>query len=543
LRLRGGSTEPDDTTVAQAALLAALELTGETVVITDTHDRILFVNRAFERMSGYSSADAVGRVAHELLRSVAVEDVPRGLIAAKRAGLPWTGEVRTRRQTGEVITEEVRLEPVRDAAGNLTNLVTIALDVTVVRALEADAVAATVERREFANLLRGLSPGESWRQTAEALCQSLTTVEGVDFAALVSFERSDRAIVLAGERSPAPTGTRLSGEWSAHLHRRAVDGPWAEVWEERPDDEVAAAITRFGTTALAYGPVEYDGRAVGLIVVGTTSGFGATNLSRQLSAVVEATTVATALLGPALADRDRIEKIVSARAFAPVFQPITELERGHVVGFEALTRFDDGTSPEEVFATAQRVGLGAALEEATLRASIAAAGVLPHGPWVSLNVSPDFVVSPTLAALLRRRTRPVVLEITEHQAITDYAAIHEAVAQLGPDVRLAVDDAGTGAANFGHIVELRPQYVKLDRILVRHLHTDLTRRALVAGLEYFARSLGIFIIAEGVEEPEELAALRHLGLVLGQGYLLGRPQPADQVSSIRSDIADAADPA
>ena len=72
-----------------------------------------------------------------------------------------------------------------------------------------------------------------------------------------------------------------------------------------------------------------------------------------------------------------------------------------------------------------------------------------------------------LAAILAGRTRPIVLEITEHDAVGDYAAVRAAVAELGPDVRMAVDDAGAGAANFTHIVELSPDFVKIDVGLIR----------------------------------------------------------------------------
>jgi hypothetical protein len=88
---------------------------------------------------------------------------------------------------------------------------------------------------------------------------------------------------------------------------------------------------------------------------------------------------------------------------------------------------------------------------------------------------------------------------------------------------VAVDDAGSGVANFGHIVELRPAFVKLDIGLVRGIDTDLTRRALMVGLLHFAAESSSMTIAEGVETEEEFAMLVALGVPLAQGYLLGRP--------------------
>jgi EAL domain-containing protein (putative c-di-GMP-specific phosphodiesterase class I) len=119
-----------------------------------------------------------------------------------------------------------------------------------------------------------------------------------------------------------------------------------------------------------------------------------------------------------------------------------------------------------------------------------------------------------------------VLEVTEHEAIGDYAELRSAIGALGSGVRVAVDDAGAGAANFSHLVELRPQFVKIDLGLVRGVDTDLARQALVVALLHFASATDCQVIAEGIEKDAERTTLRRLGVQLGQGYLLGRPAEA-----------------
>lgn len=131
-----------------------------------------------------------------------------------------------------------------------------------------------------------------------------------------------------------------------------------------------------------------------------------------------------------------------------------------------------------------------------------------------------------LARILEHRTRPIVLEIIEHDSIDDYASVRAALQSLGPDVRAAVDDAGAGVANFTHLVELRPDYVKVDMGLVRGVNHDVTRQALIVGLRHFAGATDGWVIAEGIETEEERSALIGLELTLGQGYLFGRPQQA-----------------
>jgi EAL domain-containing protein (putative c-di-GMP-specific phosphodiesterase class I) len=94
-------------------------------------------------------------------------------------------------------------------------------------------------------------------------------------------------------------------------------------------------------------------------------------------------------------------------------------------------------------------------------------------------------------------------------------------------VRVAVDDAGAGVANFGHIIDLRPDFVKLDISLVRRVDADLGRQAMVVGMRHFSKTAACRLIAEGVETAEEASTLTALGVEFGQGYLFGRPEPID----------------
>jgi PAS domain S-box-containing protein len=225
---------------------------------------------------------------------------------------------------------------------------------------------------------------------------------------------------------------------------------------------------------------------------------------------------------------DRIEATIETRAFGPVYQPIVDLSTGAAVGYEALTRFTDGCRPDLMFATALECGLGIKLETATLAAALGGARGLPPRTWLSLNVSPPLLADvETLGATLGLRARPLVLEITEHETIEAYGPLREAVLRLGPGVRLAVDDTGAGVANFHHLVELRPEFVKIDVSLVRGVDTDLSRQAVVAGILHFAAAANCQVIAEGIETEAELAMVTELGVTLGQGYLLGRPAPAE----------------
>ena len=125
--------------------------------------------------------------------------------------------------------------------------------------------------------------------------------------------------------------------------------------------------------------------------------------------------------------------------------------------------------------------------------------------------------------MLERADHEVVLEITEHVEIGDYRTLLAALDIVRGRVRLAVDDAGAGYAGLRHILELRPEFVKLDICLVRNIDSDPARQAMVAGMARFAENVGCALIAEGIETENELTAVKLLQVGYGQGYYLARP--------------------
>jgi EAL domain-containing protein (putative c-di-GMP-specific phosphodiesterase class I) len=92
-------------------------------------------------------------------------------------------------------------------------------------------------------------------------------------------------------------------------------------------------------------------------------------------------------------------------------------------------------------------------------------------------------------------------------------------------MRVAVDDTGSGFAGLQRLVDVGPEIVKLDKAITNEIDSDAPRRALVGAIRHFADDMGITIVAEGIERPEQLRVLREIGVDCGQGYLLGRARP------------------
>jgi EAL domain-containing protein (putative c-di-GMP-specific phosphodiesterase class I) len=227
--------------------------------------------------------------------------------------------------------------------------------------------------------------------------------------------------------------------------------------------------------------------------------------------------------------RAQIRAILRDERLVTVLQPIVDLVSGEPVGFEALARFEGETPqpPNIWFATAGEVGLGCELELAAVRSALGHLETLPDGTYLSLNVSPETAITNEFAVLMDRGTDRVVIEVTEHAAIGDYPQFNSSVARLRfRGMRYAVDDAGAGFATFSHILSTKPDIVKLDMSLIRDIHRDLARRALLHGLIYFIEQINATAVAEGVETIEEAEALKRLGVHCAQGYYFGRPGEA-----------------
>ncbi|MGB3734699.1 MAG: EAL domain-containing response regulator [Ilumatobacter sp.] len=226
--------------------------------------------------------------------------------------------------------------------------------------------------------------------------------------------------------------------------------------------------------------------------------------------------------------RRAIRFVLGGQRLRSVFQPIVDVHARDIIGVEALTRFDTEPvrSPASWFAEASEVGLGPELEIAAVRCALRCIDELPAAAYLSLNCSPTILRSPELAALLDDvDPLRIVLEITEHHEILDYASTQDTLSTLRRrGIRFAVDDAGSGYSSLNHILELRPDIIKLDIALTSGIDRHPAKRALAAAMVTFATEVGASLVAEGVETIEELDTLTSLGIRSVQGYLLGRPQ-------------------
>ncbi|WP_337062837.1 EAL domain-containing protein [Kineococcus sp. G2] len=326
----------------------------------------------------------------------------------------------------------------------------------------------------------------------------------------------------------------------AALARPGGDHPVVELTSSTLDPR--ATVRLLAGTDLAREALSVEVRRPDGVPGGRLLGVPASAAEPLDARQVEALHVVAALVAGVLHHRDRrsaehrgrlasLDALVAGRGRRTVLQPVVDLRSGAVVGAEALSRFtgEDGypRGPEQVFADARDSGMGVRLERAALESALTLLPALPAGAYLSVNASAEALLdAATRQVLLASQPERVVVEVTEHHRVDDYAALVESTAELRAEgLRLAVDDAGSGFASLQHVLHLSPDVVKLDIAFVRGIDGDPARRAVARALVGFASEVGATLVAEGVERPAELEVLRELEVDCAQGYLLGRPAP------------------
>ncbi len=533
-----------DAQAERARLATAIDQAAEAIVVTDPAGTIVYANPALERVTGYSRSELLGQNPRVLKSGAHDGAFYARLWSTLLAGQTWRGTLTNRRKDGTLFDEEAAISPVRDSSGGITAYVAVKRDLSAERALEAGLRAELTDRAAVRAATRRIAAGRTPEATAASIVEALLQVDGLEHPSVFHLaRRPERVFRLAG-RIPGVQivpGEEMSDERAAYLRGRAAEGPWIHVFahEPPPGANAAAIVAAGGITGGIYAPVAHGGRIVAVVGGVTTRTDPAATLGRRLGALLELAEVVAPILGPQLAAREdldgaraAIRTIARGRRFHAVFQPIVRLADRSVAGYEALTRFDDGVAPAVRFAEAAALGVGVDLEAASLRVAVTAAVDLPPQAWLSLNASGAMILSGRLQTIVRRIDRDVVIELTEHLAVDDYAALRAAVEALGPRVRLAVDDAGSGFAGLRHVVELRPQIVKLDAAIVRAIDGDPVRQSLVAGMVHYATTTGTDVVAEGVETEGEAATLGGLGVAFAQGYLFARPAPLAELLAL-----------
>lgn len=389
----------------------------------------------------------------------------------------------------------------------------------------------------------GAQRSEAERQVAELL-RTAKDALGLSVAFLSRMDGTTQHLEVVESAIPFlfPEGARVKQETS--FCQAILDGRLPAVIPDvrRHPEAMALPAARFPRLrSYVSVPVTLsDGTVYGTFcAAGLTADKGLTKRDRALMEVLAS--AAAVIIEPGVAAdalRNDIERrlapVIDDGGPTVVLQPIVDLVTGRRVGAEALSRFPAawGLPPDVVFHQAHSADLGHRLE---LLALERAAAHLEHVTgYVAMNVSPRTLLTPACAELLARLpAERVLLELSEHEQVEDYAALRAALdAPRAAGMRLAIDDVGAGFSSLRHIVLCGPDVIKLDRSIVDGVGSDPVLRTLVAALVDFAHGNGTRVVAEGVETLPDVEALKELAVDLAQGWYFGRPGPPEALEDV-----------
>jgi diguanylate cyclase (GGDEF)-like protein len=241
-----------------------------------------------------------------------------------------------------------------------------------------------------------------------------------------------------------------------------------------------------------------------------------------------------------------LQRAITREELTLQYQPIVELATSRVIGAEALVRWwrgDEAVSPRAFLTVAEDSGLIGALGEWVLRKACAQGAAWRDASWdvgISVNIglrqlnAPQFSAQ-VAAALAETGLAPsaLTIEVSERMLVEDAGLIGDRLAELRDlGVKLAIDDFGTGYASLAHLRQLPADIIKIDPSFVSGLGVDPVLTLLTKTIVQVGRDLGMQVVAEGIEQPRQLAELKEMGCGYGQGFLVARPMAAPSVETL-----------
>ena len=548
-------------------LSMVIEQSPESIVITDTAGCILYVNEAFQRITGYARGEVLGRNPRILNGGLTPRATYEQMWATLLAGEVWRGEFHNVRKDGSAYLELATIAPIKDAGGTVTHYVAVKEDITQRKQSEA-----LLHRLAYFDALTGLPNRALLHDRIAQAIRSGVRRESFGMLMLVDIDRFRQLNDTLGHAA----GDRLLCEVAARLRASVRE---EDTVARHGDDDFAVLVERIGKTeADALSHAEYVARKLQRTlqqpyVLGGTEGdrhfatlsFGISLFHDGVSSLESLLKQAEVALYRAKQDgRDivrffnpemqavvdaharleaRMHEALEANAFRLFFQPQVN-RRGVVIGAEALLRWplDGGAmvSPAEFIPLAEDTGHIVRLGSWVLRSACAQLARWQMNETtrhlkIAVNVSarqfhqPDFVASvkDTVRAAGVDPCR-LELELTESAILSDMDETIRRMNELRAlGIRFALDDFGTGYSSLSYLKRLPLDQLKIDQSFVRDMAEDEGSEAIVLAILSLSHALGLEVVAEGVERPEQRDFLRHHGCDCFQGYLFGKPLPME----------------
>lgn len=542
----------------------ALASIAEGVIIADADRRVIRVNAAHNEITGFDEQTLQGRRFDETRSLPGGEPLPASVWEAIAVSGNWLGEVQSRRRDGGSYPEWISISAIRDGQGQLQNYVAVFTDISAAKASQErlkhlaahDPLTGLVNRAEFERLCeRAIAAAARDRNALAVLFVDLDAFKVVN----------DSYSHAIGDRLLAKIAERIERELSANdLAGRIGGDEFTVLVGKLQSREQAGQLARRLLAALAEPVTIGDYELLLSASIGVAGypldGHDATTLIANADAAMYVAKTeernAFRFYSPMMqADaRRRLALTVELRQaldgdqFRQVYQPSIELRSGRIVAVEALLRWDHPErgliQPSEFIPLAEKLGLIRRIDEWVLHAACAQMQRWDQTGMpqirMAVNVSASWFIHPNFVkdirdALTAWKLAPqrLLLEITEGVILKlgeDMEHTMRELHELG--VGVAIDDFGTGYSAMSYLKLPAIACLKIDQSFVAGLPGDANDAAIVEAMLTLARNLGLYAIAEGIENEAQLEFLQRAGCVEGQGYLFSRPLSSADVERL-----------
>ncbi|HLF98369.1 MAG TPA: EAL domain-containing protein [Methylococcaceae bacterium] len=541
---------------------------GEAVMVADADNRIIAINPVFTRLTGYTEQEAIGQTTKLLKSGRNSREFYQGMWHSLNTAGQWQGEIWNRRKNGDEYPEWLSISTIYAENGGVLGHVAMFSDITdqkraediVWRQANFDPLTQLPNRRLFYDRLeQEIKKAHRGNVSFAVLFIDLDRFKEVNDT--LGHDMGDKLLAEAGRRIVAcvrdsDTVARLGGDEFILILN--------DVAEAQRVQRVAEAVIQ-----TLSDPFQLDDETV---YVSASMGItfypeDATNVEGLLKNADQAMYVAKSegrnrfsrftngLQEKAVARQQLVKDLrvaLETGQFSVHFQPIMEFASGRIAKAEALLRWRHPlrgmVSPAEFIPLAEETGLinpigNWVLQEAVrwLKQWI---DLCPKDFKISVNKSPvQFLADgnhhETWCENLEKLDIPgqnLIVEITEGLLLNADSAVMDKLLKFrDAGIQVAIDDFGTGYSSLSYLKKLHIDYLKIDQSFVRHLETDPANRALSEAIIVMAHKLGLKVIAEGVETPEQRDLLSAAGCDFGQGYLFAKPMPGEQFEALLSN--------
>ncbi|MDO6442145.1 MULTISPECIES: EAL domain-containing protein [unclassified Marinobacter] len=542
----------------------AIEQSPSSVVICDRQWRVEFANHKFTQLTGYNAKSIVGRHPGALSDDNVNNRDNRHLwqsirLQVQRVGV-WQGEVNSVRRNGERFWEQLIVTPIKNGAGDATGYLILGEDISIRKRYEQQLL-----RQANYDILTGL-PNRMLAldrlKLALAQARRENSMVGVMFLDLDNFKHindtlghdaGDNLLIEAARRiSSCLRGTstvaRLGGDEFLVI-LPGLAGP------ESSSQVAERILSTFAPAYFLNGQEVFVTTSIGIAIYPTDSDNSGTLLQHADAAMYQAkhqgkssyahfTQEMSEVSHERLQMESRLRRALELQEMELYFQPIIDTTTGSLKAAEALIRWNNPAlgmiMPDRFIPLAEETGLIIPIGEWVLeQACLAAAGwksVTGQDIGISVNVSPrqfrdSGFTKAVMGALSNAELAPEMLEleITERLLLDNSIETAEILSNLDrAGIRLSVDDFGTGYSALSYLKSYPFDTLKIDKSFVQDVMKEPEDATLVRAIINMAHSLGLSVVAEGVEDEAQTLFLRQEGCDFAQGYFYSRPLPAEE---------------